>query len=47
MKKTYLPPFVVALPFAIECDIMNTSFNGSSLTNLTIVDETDDDDWTY
>ena len=47
MKKTYLPPFVEALPFAIEGDILTTSFNGSSSTNLNIVDETDEDDWTF
>jgi len=47
MKKTYLPPFVEALPFATECDILTASFNGSSSTNLSIVDQTNEDDWTF
>lgn len=46
MKKTYLPPFVEVQPFTIECDILTTSYNGSS-SNLNIVDQTEEDDWTY
>ena len=46
MKTTYLPPFVESLPFAIEGDILTTSFNGSS-TDLDIVDQTEEDDWTF
>ena len=46
MKKTYLPPFVEVQPFTIEGDILTTSFNGSS-SNLNIVDQTEEGDWTY
>jgi len=47
MKKTYLTPIVEALPFTIENEILNTSFNGSSSSNLSIVDETNESDWTF
>lgn len=47
MKKTYLSPLVEALPFAIENEILTASITGKSSTNLSIVDETDEDDWTF
>lgn len=47
MKKTYLPPFVEVSPFTIESDILTISFEGKSQADLSICDETEDEDWTF
>lgn len=47
MKKQYLSPDVCVNTVSMEKGFLTESFNGSSSTDLTITDYTNDDDWDF
>lgn len=47
MKKKYSVPDTCVNILSIEKGFLTESFNGSSSTDLTITDYTNDDDWDF